>query len=137
MKREEYLKMKANAIGFDCTNQDDCLAAVKKNGLNIEYIKDPSEEMCREAVRQHEWALKDVPDSLKTAEMCMSAVKRDGWLLEYVPEHLKTDEICLAAVKQNGLALKYSNQTTDIVNAAVNENKKAIGFIDDKAIVFG
>ena len=61
-----------------------CLAAVKKYGIALAYIK------------------KQTPD------ICLAAVKQDGWALQYVKE--QTPEICLEAVKNEEHALKFVSE---------------------------
>lgn len=58
------------------------------------------------AVKRYGWALQYVKE--QTEEICLAAVKQNGLYLRYVSE--QTEEICLAAVKQNGLALQFVNE---------------------------
>jgi hypothetical protein len=37
------------------------LAAVKKNGYALEYVKDQTPEICLEAVKQDGWSIRFVP----------------------------------------------------------------------------
>ena len=57
--------------------------------------------MCNQAVRNHPYTLKYVPDKLKAQEMCDDAVHKDVWLLEYVSDSFKTQEMCERAVKED------------------------------------
>ena len=57
------------------------MAAIKKNGLALEYVED------------------------QTPEICMAAVQQDGEALQYVKD--QTPELCMAAVQQNGDARMY------------------------------
>ena len=59
---------------------ESCLAAVKLNGYNLQFVKEQS------------------------PEICLAAVQQNGLALILVKE--QTLDICLAAVKQNSLALK-------------------------------
>ena len=38
---------------FDNKTEEECLELVRKNGLNLIYIKNQTEEICLEAVRQN------------------------------------------------------------------------------------
>ena len=66
---------------MDWNNNQECLAAVKKNSYALQYVKN------------------------QTPEMCLVAVKKNGWTLQYVKQ--QTKEICLAAVKNYSLAFQF------------------------------
>ncbi len=129
------------------------LAVVKKNGLELKYIKEQTLELCSAAVKQNKWALKYVEPNIlpnetylkvvcenglmlqcvniasMTNEICLAAVNRDGWAFEYVPHKYMTSEICLVAANQDGLALKLiplAYMTSEICTAAVQQNSEAI-----------
>ena len=42
--------------------------------------------------------LEFVPEEEKTEEICKIAVQQNEWALEYVPEEKKTEEICSIAM---------------------------------------
>ena len=73
---EKLDEEKKKCIGFNYTDHNACLEAVKQNGFNLKYVKN------------------------QTPDICLEAVKQDGWALKYVKE--QTEDICLAAVKQAG-----------------------------------
>ena len=54
------------------------------------------------------YALKHVPDELKTPELCLAAVNNDGRAIDLVPRELCTPELCLAAVKSTARDLDWS-----------------------------
>ena len=65
----------------------------------MRYVKDQTEAICMEAVRQGGDALRYVRD--QTEAICMEAVKKDGYALQYVkeqcltqPRELTLEEIC-------------------------------------------
>ena len=105
---------------------EESLAAVKKDGWALQFVKEQTEEICLAAVEQYGWALKYVKE--QTSEICLAAVQQNGWALEHVKE--QTPEICLAAVKQNSDALKYVKEQTienylaDIEEDRILENVK-------------
>jgi len=126
-----------------------CLAAVKQDGLALEYIdkdtlkyvaKDTANyvDICLAAVKQNGNALKLVDRDMleyvaKNTEVyrdiCFAAVKQDGLALEYVDKDTANyAEICLATVTQNGRALRYVDRDTvkdkyaAICLAAVKQN---------------
>jgi hypothetical protein len=43
------------------------------------------------AVKNDSFALKFVPEALKTAELCGVAVKNDSFALKFVPDHIKLE----------------------------------------------
>ena len=88
-----------------------CLAAVREQPLNLEYVKEQTSEMCLEAVKRDGYALEYVKE--QTYEICLEAVKEDGYALRFVKE--QTHEICLEAVKQYGLALKFVKEQTPLI----------------------
>ena len=86
------------------------------------------------AVKKNEWALKDLPEELRTEEVCIWAMKRYmksffvkddlGPLFQFVPENLRTAELCLEAVKDDRRALQFIPEklkTAEICFAAVKE----------------
>ena len=82
--------------------QELCLEAVKQNGCALNYVKEQTDDICLEAVKQNGYALQFV--KIHTDEICLEAVKQDGYALQFVKVHI--DEICLEAVKQNAYALQ-------------------------------
>ena len=58
-----------------------------------------TERAALEAVRQDGWALRDVPDGLRTPAVCREAV-RNGAPLASVPAHIRSEEICREALRQ-------------------------------------
>ena len=44
---------KKKALGFDHTNHDECLEAVKQDGWALQYVKEQTEDICLEAVKQN------------------------------------------------------------------------------------
>ena len=96
-------EMKKKELGFDYTDHDECLKAVKQNGYVLRYVKEQTNDICLEAVKRHGMSLQYVKD--QTSDICLEAVKRNGSLLKYVKD--QTPEICMDAVKQNGYALQF------------------------------
>ena len=86
-------------------------------GMDLQFIKEQTPELCLAAVQQNEQALEYV--KVQTPELCLAAVQQNGYALEYVK--VQTSEICLAAVQQNGYALHFvKEQTPELGLAAVN-----------------
>ena len=55
---------------------------VRENPLNLEYVKEQTQEICLQAVKQNGLALRFVKN--QTPEICLEAVKEDGLALKYV-----------------------------------------------------
>jgi hypothetical protein len=84
-----------------------------------------TEKEAFELVRKDGFALKYVPDELRTLEMCLEAVGQCGWALQYAPDEMRTREVCEKAVGQNGLAIMYvPYELWDEVKAAVKIRRK-------------
>ena len=73
----------------DWNDSEFCLLKVRENPLNLEYVKE------------------------QTQEICLQAVKKDGLALRFVKE--QTQEICLEAVKRHGLALQWVKEQTPLI----------------------
>ena len=76
------------------TNYEEALAAVKKHGWAIRYVPEElkTQELYLELVKQEPSALiEDIPGKFITAELCLEAVKQNAEALEYVPEELREE----------------------------------------------
>ena len=87
---------------------NDQLDAVRKNGMNLQYINN------------------------QTPEMCLEAVKQDVNTLRYVQPHLQTQEMCVKAIQQNVLTLKF---ITNKNLKRIIDNFYSINF-DDEVLEF-
>ncbi len=109
--------------------QKNALAAVKKDGLALQYVETQTEEICLAAVKHHAYAIQYVKN--QTEEMCLIAVKDNYYFLEDIKN--QTDKICLAAVNNDSRALIYvKNQTDEICLAAVQKNGFSLLNVKDK-----
>lgn len=86
----------------------EALDAVKRNGLELEFVKEQTPEVCLEAVKEDWQALQFVKN--QTPDLCLIAIREDDSALQFVKE--QTPEICLEAVKQNGGALQFVKDQT-------------------------
>lgn len=119
----------ANLQEIDNQYEEVCLAAIKKNGLALRYVKEQTPEICLEAVKQNVRVLQYVKE--QTPEICLTAVKNYGYTLRYVKE--QTPEICLAAVKENGNTLVYvKEQTPELCLEAINNTPWALEHIKEQ-----
>jgi len=76
-----------------------------EGGYALEYVKNPTENICFMAVQQDGLALELVYE--QTDEICKMAVQQNGNALKFVK--VQTEEICVLAVQQNEYAVKYIN----------------------------
>jgi hypothetical protein len=82
-----------------------CLIAVKKDGSLLSLIRQPSAVVCLAAVLENPMALRSVPPNKVTEEMCLIAVKQDNYAITYVKS--QDDDICSIAIKYHP---KYISQ---------------------------
>ena len=88
-----------------------------------EWIKG-MQETFSETVYNNPWALRHVPDYLKTQKMCNRAVEKDPWLLERVPDCFKTPEMSIKGVEKDPWLLKdvpNHFKTQEMYDEAVRE----------------
>ena len=106
-----------------------CFAAVTQDGYALQFVKEQTPELCFAAVAQNELALRFVKE--QTPEICLFAVTQYGCALQYVKE--QTPEICLTAVTQYGCLLSFVNeQTPEICLAAVKDFGCALRFVKEQ-----
>jgi hypothetical protein len=86
------------------------LAAVRQDGMALEFLSTMDPEIALAAVRQNGLALEHVSFDLKRDyEIVKAAVTQNGLALRLVHSALKDDpDIALAAVHQNGLAIELT-----------------------------
>ena len=120
----------------ECRTDAVCIAAVRQNGLAIEYVPKVTADICMAAVRQNGLSLAYIPIVQRTLDICLEAIRENGLALEHVPEKLKTTELCLEAVKHDLLeidscmkSVPESIQTEEFCLAAIKVNIKAIKYI--------
>jgi hypothetical protein len=106
-------------------------AALMQNGWALKWVPEHlrTEELCEIAVERTGVALLFVPESLRSKELCRIAVTQDGCALEYVPVQLRNLEICKIAIEKNGLMLGYvplDLQTLELCRIAVGQNGWAL-----------
>jgi ferritin-like protein len=77
VKLVETDKCKFCGVPEKFQTQEVCLAAVKQNGVSIEYV----------------------PEKIITKKLCLVAAKQNGYAIRYIPSKFQTEEICLAANK--------------------------------------
>lgn len=106
-----------------------CKEAVKRYGMYLSYIDNPTEEVCRLAVKQDGLALQFVKK--QTDEICALAVQQTGQALSYVKN--QTEGICKLAVAKYGYGLEHVKvQTEEICKLAVSQNSYALKFVNNE-----
>ena len=69
-------------VDFDVNDEEECLEAVKKDGMKLMFVKHQTPAICLEAVKQNSRALRCVDD--QTFEICCEAVKQDPEAIEFI-----------------------------------------------------
>lgn len=108
----------------DCPIQtkEICLAAVRKNGLELHFVIDRSDkEICLEACKEFGDALQFLPRPLRSDEIEKAALINDGCAIRFFDN--PSEELCLLAVKQTGKAIQYIKNPTKKVCEESCENK--------------
>ena len=104
------------------------LAAVKKAGWQIKYIKNPSEKVKLAAVERDGYAIEFIKNPSEKTQL--AAVERDAFLMEYIKNPSK--EVQLAAVKKDGNVIQYiKNPSKEVQLAAVKRSGIAIQYIEN------
>lgn len=99
-----------------------CEAAVRKDGLAIRHIKNPSNALCAMAIEQNPAAFTWMPLNLRR-DFCDQALRIDGLMLEHISE--QTEELCIAAVLQNPAAMWFvDDRFADAAKKALAESRK-------------
>ena len=73
----------------------------------VEFKAIMSVEAAMVAVESDGYALRYVPDELKSEAVCVKAVESNGYALQFVPDALKSEAVCAKAVERNGYALQF------------------------------
>jgi hypothetical protein len=104
------------------------LTAIRKNGLLLEYITDPTRQMQKLALDNNPHAIQFIHDP--TEEMMLQAI-RGGWInLEYIKK--PTDQVLRLALSQAGWAIKYIDSPSEELQLmAVRKDYDSIKFIKE------
>lgn len=119
-------------LGFDPSNEKECMEAIKEHPHVLKYIKNQTLDMCLIAVRQNGLLLEYVKE--QTFGICLEAVKQNGRSLQYVKS--QTPKLCMEAVEQTPYALEYvKNQTPEICKMAIEKDENTILFVNDLSMI--
>lgn len=124
--KKEIMKKPSILRDMDEVPEDLAIFAVKKQWNNLKYIKNPSEEVLREAVMNKGWAIRYIENP--SEEMKLLAVMQDPDSLQYMEN--PSEEVKKAAVGKSWNAIKYIGEpSSEIKLLAVEKNEQAIGYI--------
>lgn len=117
--KDEFIKQEVSDVKFNglplanvpanYRTEEMCLAAVKKNGYDLQFVENQTEEICRRAIVNLADSFMYVKD--QTEALILIALGLDGRTLAYVKD--QTEEMCFIAVRQNGLAIQFVKEQTD------------------------
>lgn len=109
------------------------LEIVKKNGYSLEYIANPSYDMCYEAVKQNKNAFIHVPYDKQTLELCFYAIKDYPLNMQYVMEENQTYDLCIFAINEYPKIIRYiKKQTLELCSLAIEKDPATLFYIDDE-----
>lgn len=123
----------------DKITQEVCIRALR---IGTYYFDDIPEkcrtyEVYRCYITKKGSDLRKIPREYWTEDLLYSAVFYNSDVLQWIPPESQTEKICLTAVRHDGLSLKHvANQTKEICFEAVNKNRKALMYIEDKDIAY-
>jgi hypothetical protein len=95
--------MRIDEISIHEDTDADQLAAVQRNGLAIQWIKNPSDTVQLAAVKKDVGAIKHIENPSDTVQL--SAVQQNGLAIEYIEN--PTPEMQLAAVQRHSWAIYW------------------------------
>lgn len=102
------------------------LDAVKRNGMNLKWIKYKTPEICAAAVGQNAMSIQYVPDTMQTDALCELAIHLRPIALQHIAK--QTVKLCLSAIRvmPSCLALVRIPQTREMVITAVKKEWAAL-----------
>ena len=102
------------------------LKIVEHNGCDIQFIRNPSEQVQLAAVRQWGYAIEFIKNP--TINIQLEAVKENGYAIQFIKN--PSEQIQLEAVKQTGYAIQFiKNPSKQIQLEAVQQTYYAIHYI--------
>ena len=86
-----------------------CNETVAQFSYALRYVPEhlKTQQMCNEAVSNNPAVFFLAPDHLKTQEMCNEVLEVDPWSLYNVPDHLKTQKMCDKAIKDDPSSVQF------------------------------
>lgn len=135
---EAIKKDGSKIMAVENPNEDLQLLAVRKNGVianysNISYIRNPTENVKLEVIRQSFNGIQYIKNPNETLQL--EAVKQNGEAIQYIKN--PSEAVKLEAVKQNGNVIKYIlYPSKNIKNIASKTITGKIDYTDRKVIDF-
>ncbi len=88
---------------------------VKNNGLLLQYIENPSEELCILALENNSAIFSIIEN--KTKKICIIGLNKNPFLLRFIEN--QDDELCQIAIKNNPFTIKHCiNKTFELCKLA-------------------
>ena len=110
-----YYKLQAIRIKPTCfffikdPTDEMCLEALKADGTNLAHIKSPTYEMIQFAIENTPSALQYVKN--QTEQLCLEAIRGDPDTLKYVKN--QTDKLCKIAIRYKPSSIEFVREKTD------------------------
>jgi hypothetical protein len=99
---EEVLRLISDNLGFNPLDRESCLAEVKQNGYNIQWIHNPDKELQLEAVKRDGYSIQFIQNPDK--EVQLEAVKQNGYSIQWI--HNPDKKVQLVAIEQSGYDIR-------------------------------
>lgn len=104
---------------------------INRNPIVFKDIKNPSYELCREAIKREPVLIKFIDNP--SEEICEIAISKKPYTLAHIKNPSK--RACLLAVRQNGFAIELiNNPDEDICIEAISREANSIVFIKNQTI---
>lgn len=136
-----------------------CLMAVSKDAFSIQYIKNPSLEVVREAIKNNalvianpnlnikkEYLTEDLyieairrdptiicNQNIQTYNRCLEAVRNNPCMIYYIDDKYKTNDLYITALSKDGYILKQiENKTYELCRIAVYNCGLALKWVPEQ-----
>lgn len=88
-------------IPSEYIDYDICLADVKRNGDNLQYVPEhlKNQELCRLAVQTSSRCAQYIPHDFFDPDICLAIVKDNDYSFKYIPQDKLTYETCMTAIR--------------------------------------
>jgi len=145
--------MYVKQCNVDLSTEENQLKALKEDGWNISYIKNPSKEIQKTAINNHYWSIQYIYNPSKEIQelaynkykdlellfhFCPNLPKSEKLWQEYIKQckyDLSTEDNQLIAVESYGWYIKYiKNPSIEVQKAAINKNYWSIQYIHNPSL---
>ena len=111
MDKEENGLISLNEMGEELQ-----LEAVRRDGLSIQYIKNPSKEVQLEAIKEYQHSIKYIDNPL--LEVQLEAVRMDGYTIRHICN--PSEQVQLEALREDGRSIQYIENPTDYIKSIMD-----------------